>query len=963
MVKRTQRKYLLQAVKKTGVSFFAVALIAATSVAIYLGIRSGAVAILQCADDYFRENKLATAEITCANGITQEDVDVLSGQSGADTVEGAYKTMVLMESEREKIIVQVRSLLEEMNQAVVLKGELPIAEDEVAIEQKFATEQGISLGDEIHISHDGELLHDIFRVTAIINEPSFSCADINDARGKDEIGIGSASYYMEVSKAAFDASYYDDCYPIVYVENTAVNDIYFYAEEYAQKEEELLGSLEAFGEERAKLRYDSLVQEADEKISDAEKKLSDAESELADKETELSDAKEEYQTKEAELSDAKEELAKGKKELEDTLQVIDTALKELGLSEDLSTAKTQLSAFGAAGMSLSSAITEYQEGIDKIAEAEAELSEKNDELLEAAAEIEDAEQKIEEAKPELLDARSELEDAKKEIEDLEQKEWIISGRNSMGDVHGIKIIVEGLFTLSYSFALIFLLVAIVVCYASVVKMINDQRMLIGAQKALGFTTKEIFLHYLSYNILCAILGIILGCVAGVVIVENLVLYVFKSEFLYEKIPLAFVWKEAGIVAVLCLIIFIAATYAGCIKVITQPAVSLLRGELPVQQKAYFFESWKIYKKLNLYSRTMIKNVLSDKGRILTTIMGVVGCISLLIITFTLKFSISNAMDMQFKYYYFYENRLVVDSNACDIADYEKILDEEGISYRRIQDKLKNFRTKGEDWETIHIVAIEDEKELEGFIYLEDIKTKEQISLPKDGVLISRKCAENFDLDKGSVIEIMDQEGNAKECRVAGVIEHYLPYHQIVTSVEYYEEISGETSDLCVFLLKGDINGLYEKVREKDGFMSLKDNSEYQNEFSSINLVIGICLAFSAILAVLVLLNQINMYINKKAKELAVMRINGYTLKETKAFVSRDNIVLIGLGLILGSMVGTPLAQLEVYVMETGSSHYITTPSLPACLLSVIVCIIFAFIINKIAVRRIDHLSLTNVSGN
>ena len=52
------------------------------------------------------------------------------------------------------------------------------------------------------------------------------------------------------------------------------------------------------------------------------------------------------------------------------------------------------------------------------------------------------------------------------------------------------------------------------------------------------------------------------------------------------------------------------------------------------------------------------------------------------------------------------------------------------------------------------------------------------------------------------------------------------------------------------------------------------------------LVIIICFCFSAILSVLVLLNQMNMYINRKSKELAVMRINGYTLKETKIFQVR-----------------------------------------------------------------------------
>ena len=155
MVKKTQRTYLLKAIKKNGVSFFAVALIAATSIAIYLGIQSGAEAILQYAGLCFEENRLATSEITCANGITQEDIDALAKQSEVDTVEGGYRTTALIDTPKEKITVQIRSLLKEMNRPTVLEGNLPTADNEVAIEQRFALEQGAKVGDELHIEHDG----------------------------------------------------------------------------------------------------------------------------------------------------------------------------------------------------------------------------------------------------------------------------------------------------------------------------------------------------------------------------------------------------------------------------------------------------------------------------------------------------------------------------------------------------------------------------------------------------------------------------------------------------------------------------------------------------------------------------------------------------------------------------------------------------------------------------------------
>lgn len=335
------------------------------------------------------------------------------------------------------------------------------------------------------------------------------------------------------------------------------------------------------------------------------------------------------------------------------------------------------------------------------------------------------------------------------------------------------------------------------------------------------------------------------------IVEILVLHIFKPNFLLGSIPLAFSWKEALLTAAICLAVFLTATYVACANLVRLPATTLLRGEVPVKGKSFFFEKWNSYKKLNLYSRTMIKNVLNDKGRMMTTVMGVVGCISL----------------------------LVIDSSFGERDEFEKVLDEEDISYTVIQDKLKNFRTNGGGWENAHVIAVSDFKELEKYMVVEDIHTKELAEIPDDGVFVSRKCAELNDLSEGSTVEFMDSEGNAREVKIVGVIEHYLPYHLFVTSDSYYESVMEEKTDFSVFLLKGDITGLYEKVRDLDGYLSLKDNSEFEKSADGVNLVILICLLLSAVMALLVLLNQIFMHINRKSRELAVMRINGYTLKD------------------------------------------------------------------------------------
>ena len=51
------------------------------------------------------------------------------------------------------------------------------------------------------------------------------------------------------------------------------------------------------------------------------------------------------------------------------------------------------------------------------------------------------------------------------------------------------------------------------------------------------------------------------------------------------------------------------------------------------------------------------------------------------------------------------------------------------------------------------------------------------------------------------------------------------------------------------------------------------------------------------------------------------------------------------------------------VIEAGAEHYVRSPNLIACLLSCAIMAVFAVVVNIIALRKINHLSLTNVSSN
>lgn len=189
-MKATGLKHLLRSIRKSGVSFLAVAVIAGVSIAIFQGFQSSAHAILRRADAYFVENRLESLEISCANGITDEDIEAISAWGGVRSAEGGYTDAAQLELDGERVLVQVRSLLESMNDAVIVEGELPTAADEAAIEELLASEKGISVGDTITLQNDGCLLGTQFTVTGIINLPVYCCSGLEDTRGSGDAGLG-----------------------------------------------------------------------------------------------------------------------------------------------------------------------------------------------------------------------------------------------------------------------------------------------------------------------------------------------------------------------------------------------------------------------------------------------------------------------------------------------------------------------------------------------------------------------------------------------------------------------------------------------------------------------------------------------------------------------------------------------------------------------------------------------------
>ena len=181
---------------------------------------------------------------------------------------------------------------------------------------------------------------------------------------------------------------------------------------------------------------------------------------------------------------------------------------------------------------------------------------------------------------------------------------------------------------------------------------------------------------------------------------------------------------------------------------------------------------------------------------------------------------------------------------------------------------------------------------------------------------------------------------------------------------YESMMSKELVSNTIFLNYGESAPwqVQEKLAQTDGYFSLTDEHAkwvgiFAAALKSTTLVVYICLFLSAVMALLVLLNLNVVAISEKKRELIIMRINGFSIGETKKYVYRDNIILAAIGILLGIGIGIGISIWMLNVLQGESDNFLTEPNLIACLTGAGLSIVFAIITNMIALGKIDKFKV------
>ena len=383
----------LREVRHTRSRFLSILVLSALAVAFLSGLRTTAPDMEYTADNYYDETHLMDGYVLSTLGIVEEDLDALAAAPGIEAVEGGYNVDAVAEDS----IVIVRSLPEEINLLTVEEGRLPERSDECVTEELLLLDLGLEIGDTLSIvpgeDNADALERREYTIVGTVSSPLYVSTD----RGTSSLGTGSVSAYVYIPAENFTWDYYT----VAFFTGEGLAELDGYSDAYDDQAEALVDSLDGLAEERAQLRQDNLVGEAQAEINDAQAELDDAKVELEDARAE---AEQELADAQAELDDARRELDDGWSEYYDGVQELEDSVAEA--EQEIADGQKELD----------DALVELNDGEAELADARVELDDGWDDYYDGLAQYEDAEAEFDEGYQDYLDGVEAYEDGLAEYE-------------------------------------------------------------------------------------------------------------------------------------------------------------------------------------------------------------------------------------------------------------------------------------------------------------------------------------------------------------------------------------------------------------------------------------------------------------------------------------------------------------------------------------------------------------------
>jgi putative ABC transport system permease protein len=482
-----------------------------------------------------------------------------------------------------------------------------------------------------------------------------------------------------------------------------------------------------------------------------------------------------------------------------------------------------------------------------------------------------------------------------------------------------------LHSLSIAYPLVFLSVAAFMVNAVLARIVRLQREQIAQMKALGYSSRQVGVHYLKFVLVIGTLGTLMGGIGGRLLGAALV-DLYTMFFRFPSLVFTMDYSALG----LALFISLGASVLGVLTVVWQavklPPAEAMRPEPPADFKPALFERLGLTRFSSPTFRMAVRNIERRPWQAVFTCAGLALATGLMVLPGAMSDSINYLLTFQWNSQQRQDVAVFLTEPGSgrgfhDLEHLPGVIRAEPI--RSVQARLKF----GHRERKLSVTGIAPDANLNRL--LDD--RGHAITMPEDGLLMSEMLAKVIGARIGDEVEVEVLEGRRPVLRV--------PIRGLVTDfagVAAYMDISA----LRRLMKEGDtVNGAYLALDHKrwDEFMrALKDTPRAavvmvkrdqlaafrETTGKSIGIIRKLYFVLATIVAFGVVYNSARIALSERSRELATLRVVGFNLAEVRGVLVGELAILVLAALPAGLLFGRGLA---LFIMSSFSTETVRLP--------------------------------------
>lgn len=494
------------------------------------------------------------------------------------------------------------------------------------------------------------------------------------------------------------------------------------------------------------------------------------------------------------------------------------------------------------------------------------------------------------------------------------------------------------------FPIFFYFIAALVALTTITRLVDEERNTIGIFKSLGYSKFKIVLKYLIYAVFVSILGSILGNLIGIFLLPYVIFNSFSNIYVLPPI----VYNVVSAINLSSVIIMIAtitlvSLYVALETLKERPA-NLLLPKAPRPGKRIFLEHINfIWKRTPFKYKNMLRNIFRYKKNLVMMMIGVGGCVALLLTSFSVREEFSKLATVQFSDVVLYD----LEANSSDsnlmLENTEGIKTSTGVNKKNI------YLDDSRDYQISRIIT--------GTELFSDFNfTNKKTTLDfKDGdVFIDRQTSDEFNLELGETLELNDLD---TKYTITGIFENHVKNYIFIYDTSSKEVVNTYFINLDEGASSKDVTDQLESLDISKIEVISQVKESYEEMLRSIVLILIVVIISSAILAIIVIYNLTNINISERIKEIATLKVLGYQNTEVYGYIYREVFLLSLFGVLFGFILGPILNTFVIATVQTPGYFLNNNIHSIYYLYSFIITLFIVIIVDLLFIKKIKNISM------